>query len=605
MCGIAGFVGKGTQDDLSKMVQAIKHRGPDDQGFLVKDNVGLGHARLSIIDLSPAGHQPMTRGNLSLVFNGEIYNFKVLRKELERSGLKFSSNSDTEVVLLGFELWGLGIFAKLRGMFAIALYDFGKKQLILARDPLGKKPLYWVKFSQAFLFGSELKALIAHPAFVKELDQESLAQYFIHECVPTPKSIWAGVSKLEPGSHLVYDGQNVTKDIFWRPNYTEVRLSQEASPPRGRSDLRAKIKELDNLLAKATEARLISDVPLGVFLSGGIDSSTVAYYAQKASAQKIKTFSIGFEEKSYDESNYARLVAKHLGTNHHEQYVTAKDMFDVVPLVAEIFDEPVADASVIPTYLLSKFTREKVTVALGGDGGDELFEGYQTFIAEQFKLFFPIIRLLGYPVTKLLPKSSNYFSLDFKISKFLDGAGATGAERHSRWLAAFQPEEIRKLMDYELRIMNYESIPEFYLRRYLMDQVLVKVDRASMRSALETRAPFLDTRVVDFANSLPHKYKVRGITTKYILKKLMQDKLPSEVVWRKKKGFAVPLSNWLRHELRDLCNDLLAPDKLNREAIFNSDYVEKLKKDHFAGQRNNSKKLWTLMTFELWRDRWL
>jgi len=596
MCGITGFVGKGTEDDLLKMVSAIKHRGPDNQGTLLKDDVALGHARLAIIDLSPAGHQPMTRGNLSLVFNGEIYNFKELRAELENKGAKFSSNSDTEVILLGLEFWGLDVFTRLRGMFAIALYDFAKRELVLARDPLGKKPLYWGKFGQTLLFGSELKALLAHHAFEKRLDLDSLNQYLIHECVPTPGSIWKEVQKLEPGTYLTYDGNNLVAEKFWQPTYNtpDIKLSDA-------------VTKLDGLLADATKARLISDVPLGVFLSGGIDSSAVTYYAQKANKQKIKTFSIGFKEKNYDESNYARQVAKHLGTDHHEQIVSAADMLDVVPLIADIFDEPVADASVIPTYLLSKFTRQHVTVALGGDGGDELFEGYQTYVAEQFRIFFPIIRALGYPVTKLLPPSGNYFSLDFKISKFLDGARALGPERHSRWLASFQREELSQILIHDSRFTNHEwgSVGEFYLRRYLMDQVLVKVDRASMRSALEVRAPFLDTRVVEFANSLPHKYKVRGITTKYILKKLMQDKLPSEIVWRRKKGFAVPLSNWLKTDLCPLSNDLLAPQKIKREGVFNPGYVEKLLREHSTGNRNNTKKIWTLVVFELWREKWL
>src|SRR3989344_645390 len=609
MCGIAGFVGKGEEGDLKAMIRPLAHRGPNHEGFYFREGLGLGHRRLSIIDLSQAAHQPMwdEKGEVVIIFNGEIYNFKSLRHELEQLGKRFRSNSDTEVILLGFELWGLGIFARLSGMFAIALYDKGTEQLILARDPMGKKPLYWAKFGQVFLFGSELKALLAHSSFKKEIDQRSLAEYLINECVQTPRSIWKNVFKLEPGTVLVYEGHMVQKETFWRPNY----ILEDIPLPEA-------MLKLDNLLAEATTKRLVADVPLGVFLSGGIDSSTVAYYASRTSSRKIKTFSIGFNEKSFDESSYARQVANNLKTDHHEQFVSAQDMLEVVPLISEIFDEPVADASVIPTYLLSKFTKKSVTVALGGDGGDELFAGYSTFIADQFQALFPVIQGLGSIALTFLSAGDSYFSLDFKIRKFLDGAEYKGVQRHARWFSSFQPEDLSHILLPKGNPLYYKGFPfgetgettagsvqEFYLRRYLMDQVLVKVDRASMRNALEVRAPFLDKQVVEFANALPYRYKVRGLTTKYILKKLMQDKLPAEIVWRKKQGFAVPLSRWPKTDLRALCEELLSRERIVREGIFNIDFIDRLKKDHFESRVNNSKKLWTLMVFQLWRDRWL
>ncbi len=609
MCGIAGFVGNGNEKILARMQQAIAHRGPDDAGTYCELGVGLAHVRLAIIDLSPAGHQPMWdhEGRVAIVFNGEIYNYKILQAELRKLGHTFVSQSDTEVILEGYKEWGADVFKKIDGMFAIALWDVREKKLLLARDRMGKKPLYWgtSNNNSTLFFGSELKALVEHPDFKRDVDGFSLAYYLCFDSVPTPRSIWDGVQKLEPGSWLEWKDGKIKQEKFWELDFTTTDITPDEA-----------VQKLDSLILEATKARLMSDVPLGVFLSGGIDSSTVAYYAQKTSSSKIKTFSLGFHEKSYDETSYAQAVAKHLGTEHQEQYVTAQDMLDVIPFVADIFDEPVADASVIPTYLLSKLTRQHVTVALGGDGGDELFDGYQTFVAEQFRSFFPLIRALGPLALAVLPSSDKYFSLDFKIKKFLDGAKFAGAESHARWLASFQPEELNKMVGgdpypglaHQSRFMPLAQklgINEFYQRRYMMDQVLVKVDRASMRSALEVRAPLLDTKVVEFANSLPKNFKVHGITTKYILKKLMSDKLPREVVWRKKKGFAVPLAAWFRGPLVPLLDDLLSKKSIEQTGWLNYEYVAKLRSDHSEKKANNAKKLWNLVTLELWRRRWL
>ncbi|MBI3274276.1 MAG: asparagine synthase (glutamine-hydrolyzing), partial [Candidatus Colwellbacteria bacterium] len=380
MCGIAGYVGEGNGESLKNMIAAIKYRGPDNTGVFVNGKVGLAHARLSIIDLSPQGNQPMSSGNnsVAIVFNGEIYNFKELREGLNASGkCTFISASDTEVILHLYEEYGEDCFRMLNGMFAIALYDFKEDKLILARDRLGKKPLYWSKFNSTIIFASELKAIAKHPSFKKRLNLQALNKYFLYDYVPTPWSIFENVYKLEPATILTWKEGKVSKRKFWALQGAEnkIGLGQAAS-------------ELGKEIERSTKARLISDVPLGVFLSGGIDSSTIAYYAQKNSVEKIKTFSMGFGEKSFDESRYARRVAEFLNTDHYNFMLREADCLKLIPEVLGDMDEPLADASLIPTLLLSRFTKEHVTVALGGDGGDELFAGYPTFPAHILANFY-------------------------------------------------------------------------------------------------------------------------------------------------------------------------------------------------------------------------
>ena len=388
------------------------------------------------------------------------------------------------------------------------------------------------------------------------------------------------------------------------------------------------MERLDNLLDESVKMRLISDVPLGIFLSGGLDSSAIAYYAQKNSPVPVKTFSIGFEEKSFDESAYARKAAKFLGTDHYEKKFFARDMLDLVPRIAELLDEPLADASILPTYLLSKFTREKVTVALGGDGGDELFAGYPTFQAEKLASLYEKIpaafRNILEKIIRGLPVGYGNFSLDFKLKKFLGGFGGAPQYRHQRWLGSFQKAEKEKLFRpeiwRELPQDDFEEVDRYhseiesdsrknsliyeYLRTYLMDEVLVKVDRATMFNALEARAPFLDYRLVDFVNSLPYNFKSRGWQTKYLLKRLMGSKLPKDIVFRRKKGFGVPLGEWLRKDLKDFCNQLLSEEEISKSGFFNADFIERLKSEHFSGKKDNRKLLWNLMAFQLWQNNW-
>lgn len=622
MCGITGFIGKGSKDNLLKMVDSIKHRGPDAQSCFFEDGVALGHTRLSVLDLSSAGSQPMFNQNkdITIVFNGEIYNFPILRKELEDLGYVFKSTSDTEVIVYLYKEFGEKCFEKMNGMFALAIYDFSKNRLILARDRMGKKPLYWCVFENTLIFGSELKSLTLHPFFKKEIDLNSLNKYLQYDYVPSPDTIFKQVYKLEPASYLTFEKGKVEKQQFWQMDFAE----------RDISFIDATL-ELDERMNKSVSSRLVSDVPLGVFLSGGIDSSTIAYYAQKNSKEKIKTFSIGFEEKSFDESDHAQQVSDFLGTEHHSKILSAKDLLEIIPRLAEVIDEPLADASIIPTLLLSKFAREEVTVALGGDGGDELFAGYPTFQASQVVDLYEYIPnflrkgLIERAINKI-PVSYKNFSIGFKLKKFIGGLSGDKNHLHQRWLGSFGRNEKKELFKKniwdELKDKNeFEDLDKYinevhanddrnkilylYMRTYMMDQVLVKVDRASMANSLEVRTPFLDTNVVEFVNSLPYSYKYKNFQVKYILKKLMKDKLPKNIIRRSKKGFGIPLGKWLKEDLREFCNSVLSKKSNDKIGLFNFEYIDRLKSDHFSGQKDNRKFLWNLIIFFLWYEKWM
>lgn len=621
MCGIAGFIGEGSRDELDRMITAIKYRGPDDKGIFCEGGVGLAHARLSIIDLSPAGHQPMFNydRSIGIIFNGEIYNFKELRDKLIEKGYKFKSNSDTEVIIYLYRDSGEACFEKMNGMFAIAIYDFRKNKLILARDRMGKKPLYWGLFGKTLIFGSELKALREHGSFEKKLNLNALNKYLLYEYVPTPQSIFENVYKLEPATYLIYESGVVRKEKYWSPDFKPISLSLDEAAGR-----------LDQLLDESVARRMVADVPLGIFLSGGIDSSAVAYYAQKRSAKPIQTFSIGFADRSFDESEHAREVARLLGTGHHTLELSVSDALELIPRITDMLDEPLADASVIPTYLLSKFARRHVTVALGGDGGDELFAGYPTFQAGKLLSFYEHIplslrRSLIEPAIQALPVKNSYFSLEFKLKKFLSGLDGDREHLHQRWMGSFNKESRTKLYKPEIggaliKHNEFEDIDKYaleassfgyqnrmlyiYQRMYMMDCVLVKVDRASMLNSLEVRAPFLDYTVVDFVNRLPYDLKCHGMTTKYLLKQLMKNKLPARIINRRKQGFGVPLAGWLRKELKDFCNQMLSEEAINRAGLFNYDYIDELKREHFESRRDNRKELWTLITLQLWLEKW-
>lgn len=612
MCGIAGFVGKGTKDELERMTRSLSHRGPDDEGFLMRGDVGLGHRRLSILDTSMRGHQPMTleKEDVAIIFNGEIYNFRALRDELKKGGRVFSSHSDTEVLLHLYAVHGDDFLKKTIGMFAIALYDFKNEKLILARDRMGEKPLYWSLENGAFRFASELRALIAG-GVKNQIDRLALEQYLQFDYVPTPRTIFAGINKLEPATMMIYEKGTVKKIVFWAPSHDE----------RGMSESNA-LSQLDTLISESISRQLVSDVPLGVFLSGGLDSSTVAYYATRASPH-IHTFSIGFDDPSFDESVFARMAAQHLGTTHHELTMRERDALELIKEIPEVFSEPVADASVIPTMFLSRFARQSVTVALGGDGGDELFVGYPTFQADSlFRMYkytpFSVRALLKRGVDAL-PASHENFSFSYNLQKFVSSDSRNPVQRHFEWLGTFNEDNRAALLgsassrvfsEVEAYANEYRGAPEnrllfVYMRTYLMDQVLAKVDRASMRYALEIRAPFLDHTVVDALFSLPFSLKYRHGTTKYLLKQLMRDKLPAELIKRKKKGFGIPLARWLTGPLRNLCEELLSPQALRVHGLFDEAAVARIKHEHMTQRHDRRKELWNLMVFQMWYERWL
>ncbi len=619
MCGIAGFLGSGSEQTLSSMCDALSRRGPDDHGTYSGAGLGLAHTRLAIIDLSSLGHQPMhsASNRAHVAFNGEIYNYKTIRRELEDAGMyQFRTESDTEVILALYETMGVNGFSKLDGMFAFALYDSASETLYLVRDRFGKKPLYWGVFDGTMLFGSEVKALMRHSAFKKEVDSESLSAYLAYEYVPTPRSLFKGVHKLPPASYLVFKkGSEPEIQAYWTRPQTPVSDSFETA-----------VTKTDTLLHEAVGKRLVSDVPLGVFLSGGIDSSAVAYYARKFG--EVRTFSIGFEDKDFDESQYAREVAQMLGTEHTEERFSSAKCIECISDVFSHLDEPIADASILPTYLLSGFTRKHVTVALGGDGGDELFAGYPTFQAEAVTGAYNVIPHfirsgVIAPVIRSLPSSDTNLSFDFKLKRFIAGADAPTHERHQRWLGAFTDSTERAALlhsssagePFDSQKVFFEGEKDSndhlnrllwsYARTYMMDEVLVKVDRASMAHGLEVRTPFLDTALSEYVMNLPYSYKYSGFTGKRLLKSVMRGKLPNSIIDRKKKGFGIPLARWLRHDLNPLMHELLSDEALNRSDVFNAAPVQSLIAEHEAGTADHRKKLWTLMVFQMWHAAWM
>jgi asparagine synthase (glutamine-hydrolysing) len=628
MCGITGILdvsGRVDREVLARMTNTLRHRGPDDEGYYLPSNqnagpsVGLGFRRLAIIDLG-GGRQPMANEDESIwiVCNGEIYNYQPLRLELESKGHRFRTHSDIEVLLHLYEESGPDFLSRVNGMFALAIWDARRQTLLLARDRLGKKPLYYRHTPAQLLFGSEVKALLQHPACPRELDPRSLSKYLAYEYVPSPHCIFKGIHKL-PAAHLLTwkDGQTHVRR-YWDlkfPEHPTIRREEELA-----EELRSRLKE-------AVRLRLISDVPLGVFLSGGIDSSTVvALMAELRPASSIKTFAIGFEEKSFDESNYARRVAECFGTEHHEQILKSQTLLDILPNVAALLDEPFADASVIPTYLLSAFTRRHVTVALGGDGGDELFAGYPTFPAHRVAQFYRVPQAVHQriiqPLAELLPVSRENFSLDFKVKRFLRGANCRPGIRDQIWLGSFTPSEQQLLLEgTSAEIDHYEDIAEaernspgsnlidrliyLYCKFYLQDGILTKVDRASMACSLEARAPFLDYTFVEFACSVPWHLKLKGLKTKYILKRAMRDKLPREILARGKKGFGIPVAKWFRSDLKDLVHDTFSESRIRQQGLFNPQAISRLLNDHMRGTRDNRKPLWTLFMFQLWHEKYL
>jgi asparagine synthase (glutamine-hydrolysing) len=621
ICGIAAVRGSINREALTRMTASIRHRGPDDEGFYFAPDasgaaVGLGFRRLSIIDLD-TGNQPLANEDETVwvVFNGEIYNFRELRAGLEARGHRFATDTDTEVIVHLYEEHGPRCVQRLNGMFALALWDERQQVLVLARDRFGKKPLYYADLGASLLFGSELKSLLQHPSSPRQLDLDALSRYLALEYVPTPYSILAGIRKLPAGHLLSWRDGRVSIERYWDLRFDvddALRADEEY------------VEEFRDRLREAVRRRLVSDVPLGAFLSGGIDSSSVvAMMADALPGSSIKTFSIGFDERSFDESSYARRVARAFGTDHHEDVFTADTLLDLLPTVVDWLDEPFADASILPTFLLSRFTREHVTVALGGDGSDELLAGYPTFPADRLAQLYRVPQSIHskvvVPLVDHLPVSTANFSLEFKLKRFLRGAASPEDVRHAIWLGALTPDEQAAL----LKTPRADPLAEqrralasargdrltrliyLYATTYLQDDILVKIDRASMACSLEVRAPFLDVELVEFLGRVPSRLKLRRLDTKYLLKRAMTGRLPPEITKRAKKGFGIPIAAWLKGELREALQDELSPDRLRRQGIFEPGAVQRLLSDHFSGRRDNRKSLWTLFVFQLWHRRWV
>jgi len=629
MCGIVGIIQRDSfsRGNLENMVDSIAYRGPDDRGIYLdvdKNNdffIGLGQRRLSIIDLSSAGHQPMGSKDKSvwISFNGEIYNFLELKKDLIDKGYSFNSNTDTEVIIYGYTHYGVDFFNKLNGMFAFGIYDYKKSKLILGRDRFGQKPLYYWQYEKGITFASELKPIMLHPDFQKKIDFKGLNHYLTYEYLPSPYTILKDVKKLKAGYYLEVSFEKNGKMISKTKKYWDIDFFKYDFSKAGENEI---IEQLSDLYQKSIKRRLMSDVPLGVFLSGGVDSSSIlAMLNNFTDMSKINTFAIGFKEKSFNESNYARQVADYFGTNHQELILDQKKMLEIIPEVLGNLSEPLADASLIPTYLLSKFTSKHVSVALGGDGGDELFAGYDPFLAHQFADYYQKIPKFLHtniikPLTDRLPVSTKNMSFDFKVKHFLKGVYNTSAVRNQIWLSSFSDENdlfmkknqrnyslYQDIIDAEKKHKFRDDIDKLvfmYQKFYMGEDILTKVDRASMFNSLEVRAPFLDVELVEFVNSLPSKYKYRKMTRKYILKKMLENKLPHDIIYRQKKGFGIPLAKWIKEDLKGEILDTFSQDKIKREGIFNHKFINNLLSSHLSGKKDNRKQIWTLYVFEKW-----
>jgi asparagine synthase (glutamine-hydrolysing) len=638
VCGIAGFAHSRLSslpvDDpetIQRMLGALVHRGPDAHGIAQRERVTLGHRRLSIIDLS-GGAQPMSSthdgGQLTVTFNGEIYNYLELNAELAALGFHATTRSDTETLLNAYAAWGEKCVDKFNGMFAFVIHDRRKGRLFGARDRLGKKPFYYVRTDSFFAFASEPKALLQHPAIRREIDPDAAARYFVYEFVPGRRAIFKDMRKLGAGERFTFslDTGALSLETFW-----DIRFDRMQS--NGSANESGWVEKIQTGLEAAVRRRLVSDVPLGVFLSGGIDSSAVAAVAVKLlKPQKVNTFAIGFSDKRFDESSHARRMATFLGTEHHEEQLGPQAALDILPRVVDYLDEPFADASILPCYLLSRFARQHVTVALGGDGGDELFAGYDTFKAlpavRIYNALIPhaIHRNVVLPLANRIPVVYGNFTVDFKIKQFLRGMKMPESERLWNWLGAFQPHQVMELLNPDLVSRldgaallhdshqihgNVEDLgmiardSYMFARTYLTDGVMVKVDRATMACSLEARSPLLDPEFVDLAFSIPSRFKVRRNALKYIFKKALQDLVPEDILRRPKKGFGVPVGEWFRGPLRDALCDTLHERRLREGGLLRPEMVQRLIKEHLTGARDNRKSLWTLFMFEQWRERWL
>ena len=629
MCGLSGFVSlthrPADEAVVRRMTATLRHRGPDDEGYYVEGPVALGHRRLNIIDLA-TGRQPIANetGTVHAMLNGEIYNYRSLAADLRQRGHRFTTSSDTEVIVHAWEEFGEDCVTRFNGMFALVLWDAERRTLFAARDRMGEKPFYYAVRSDCFVFGSELRALLAHPDVSRDLDLRGFSRYLTHGYLPDPHTILEGISKLPPGHSLTVTGGKIRLDRYW-----DIPFEASARPES--RNVEAWAAALWDSLCASVRHRLVSDVPVGIFLSGGIDSSAVTAAATAVEpGRTFQTFSVGFEEPSYSEERFARAVAEHLGMEHHQFTFTSADASALIPRFGTLLDEPLADPAFLPTLHLARHTRESVTVALGGDGGDELLCGYPTALAlgpvRAISRLPGSVRRAAARTAAALPASTKYGSPGFLLKQFFRGAvhptdvavqimmgGLTSAEQRelvtpvvSEAAATFDPyADVADLMDGAPSRDAVSRLVYHHSKLYLAGQTLVKMDRATMAHGVEVRAPFLDPDLVALTCAMPSSLKLHGFTTKYILKRALKGRLPDAILDRRKQGFGVPLAQWFRGPLRSSLEETLAPDRLRLTGLLAPNGVGQLMAEHMSGRRDHRKILWTLLTFELWRDAYL
>jgi asparagine synthase (glutamine-hydrolysing) len=632
MCGIAGFVTVGTiahpelEARLWAMIATLRHRGPDDEGVWTDGCAGLAHSRLSIIDVSPAAHQPMASadGSVWITYNGEVYNFAEIRRDLEALGYRFRSRSDTETIVNGWHAWGAKIFQRLRGMFALALWDQRTRRLILVRDRVGEKPLYWARTRSGILFGSEIKALLAWPGMARSANLEAIDHYLTLQYVPAPQTAFAGIRKLPPAHYLVVEpdaGRGIEEPLpvrYWQLPEPR-RAAALARPGELRRELLARLEEVVRL-------RLLSDVPLGAFLSGGVDSSAVVAMMARSGGARVKTFSIGFAAKEYDETRYARIVAERYGTDH-EEHIVEPDAAGVLPRLVWHYGEPFADPSAVPTWYVAELARRKVTVALTGDGGDECFLGYPRYRAMRYldrldRLPASSREGLGRLLSLVPPRLRRSFKTE-RVQAALLASRSHPAERYAPTIAFFAQSD--KEAGYDEAMLGrgggwvldrlepyFRMAPNLVtganmadIGTYLPDDLLVKVDVGGMAHGLEARAPLLDHKLMEWATALPDAVKMRGGVTKALFKSALTPYLPRQIVYRPKRGFVCPIDRWFRGALKDLAYDTLLAQSARQRGLFQPDYVRRLLDQHCRRQADHHNRLWALLMLELWFRMWI
>jgi asparagine synthase (glutamine-hydrolysing) len=633
MCGIAGFIDFKYSTSslvLEQMTNTMEHRGPDGKGFFLENTphatVGLGHRRLAIIDVSEGGHQPMLFDNLVITFNGEIYNFKEVRAELQRLGRVFTTQSDTEVILQAYQQWGEQCLAKFRGMFALVIYNRQNQTVFLARDRAGVKPLFCYHHGGVFLFASELKAFHVFPHFVKQINPSAVAAFMQYGNVPEPHCIFNHCFKVKPGSYITLHlaTGEMTQAVYWN-------VYDAYNQPKLKIDFEEAKIETEKILTTAFQYRMVADVPVGVFLSGGYDSASVAAILQKNSNRKIKTFTIGVPDAGLNEAPFAKEVARHLGTDHTELYCTEKEMLALVDNLPYFYDEPFGDSSAIPTTLVSQMARQSVTVALSADAGDEVFAGYNRydFLMKYRARIQKIPRLArtsmaglmnAIPANKI-PVLKNRYNFHNRYEKLKGIIRDPSPQRIMLSLSEqYTPDQLKQLLvqvppALQTAYQSTELNNEFYTplsymmaidyQTYLLDDILQKVDRATMSASLEGREPFLDHTIIEWAARLPDDFKYHQGIKKYILKQIVHQYIPSEMMERPKMGFAIPINHWLHHQLRGYIHDFLNEEVVKKQGLFNWEFVSQLKNEFLAGKKEYELKVWYMLMFQMWYKKWM